>query len=162
MCFHFFYTVQVDTVYQKDFCNSCLFLFFLFLRWNSENKKNIFCTSEASLCFTQKNNFCIINKTNLVRFYSLHANYFFEQKRDLFIYFKNIFHHVTLKNIFRILNNYVYFQDIVVRNEPFRSSSIIFRSTHRRYPIQKSALKYFATFTVKNLWWSLFFNKIVD
>ena len=27
MCFHFFYTVQVDTVYQKVLFNSCLFLF---------------------------------------------------------------------------------------------------------------------------------------
>ena len=26
MCFHFLYTVQVDTVYQKVLYNSCLFL----------------------------------------------------------------------------------------------------------------------------------------
>ena len=26
MCFHFFYTVQVDTIYQKVLYNSCLFL----------------------------------------------------------------------------------------------------------------------------------------
>ena len=27
MCFYFFYTVQVDTTYQKLLYNSCLFLF---------------------------------------------------------------------------------------------------------------------------------------
>ena len=27
MCFHFFYTVKVDTIYQKVLYNSCLFLF---------------------------------------------------------------------------------------------------------------------------------------
>ena len=40
---------------------------------------------------------------------------------NLFIYFKTIFYHVTLENIFRILNNSVYFQNIVVCNEPFRA-----------------------------------------
>ena len=33
-------------------------------------------------------------------------------------HFKKIFYHVTLENIFKILNNSVYFQNIVVRNEP--------------------------------------------
>ena len=30
----------------------------------------------------------------------------------------NIFHHVALENIFRILNNSVYFQNIIVCNKP--------------------------------------------
>ena len=32
---------------------------------------------------------------------------------------KNIFYHVALENIFKILNNSVHFQNIVVYNEPF-------------------------------------------
>ena len=37
-----------------------------------------------------------------------------------FLYFKNIFYPVTLENIFKKLNNSVYFQNIVLCNEPFR------------------------------------------
>ena len=37
-----------------------------------------------------------------------------------FIHFKNIFYHVTFENIFRILNNSAYFQNIVVLNEPLK------------------------------------------
>ena len=36
------------------------------------------------------------------------------------MYFKNIFYHVTLKNVFRILNYSVYFQNIIVCNETLR------------------------------------------
>ena len=36
------------------------------------------------------------------------------------MYAENIFYHDTLQNIFRILNNSVYFQNIVVCNEPLR------------------------------------------
>ena len=46
-------------------------------------------------------------------------------KSNLFIFFKNIFYHVTLENIFRILNNSVYFQNIVVCNEPLKASIFI-------------------------------------
>ena len=60
-----------------------------------------------------------MNKIKLDLFYSLYKNYFFEYKCDLFIYFKNIFYHFTLQNIFRILNNSVYFHNIVACNEPF-------------------------------------------
>ena len=83
-------------------------------------QRNIFCTGKALLCFTQKNNVCIINEIKLVWFYSLYRNYLFEWKCDIFMYFKNIFYHLTLKNIFKILNDSVYFQNIVVCNEPFR------------------------------------------
>ena len=51
------------TLYQKVLYNSC---FFLFLRNTIQKQKNIFCTSEASLCFTQKKNFCRMNKIKLV------------------------------------------------------------------------------------------------
>ena len=51
----FFFTVHesvhVDTVYQKVLYNSC---FFLFLRYLIQKTEEIFCTNEASLCFTQK------------------------------------------------------------------------------------------------------------
>ena len=51
---------------------------FCFYVMEFRKQKNIFCTSEASLCFTQKNNFCIMNKIKLVWFYSLYRNFFFE------------------------------------------------------------------------------------
>ena len=51
---------------------------------------------------------CIMNKVKLVWLYSLYRNCFLEQKRDLYMY---------SKNIFRILNNSVYFQNISVCNE---------------------------------------------
>ena len=63
MCLHFFYTVQVDTVYQKFFTAHTCFCFYVM---EFRKQKNIFCISEASLCFTQKNNFCIMNKIKLV------------------------------------------------------------------------------------------------
>ena len=59
-----------------------------------------------------------MNKIKLVWFYLLYRNYFFEWKSDIFMYFKNTFYHVILENIFRILNNSVYFQNIVVFNDP--------------------------------------------
>ena len=114
-CFSIFYILYtVDTVYQNVLCNTgCLYIMEL------KKQKNILCTREASLCLTQKNNFCIMNKIKLVWFYSIYKNYFFELKYDLFVYFKNIFYYVTLENIFRILNNYVCFQNTVICNEPF-------------------------------------------
>ena len=42
----------------------------------------------------------------------------FLSKNVIFLCIKNIFYHITLENIFRILNNSVYFQNIVVYNEP--------------------------------------------
>ena len=45
MCFYFFFTVQVDTVYQNVLCNSYLFLFYIM---EFRKQKNIFYTSEAS------------------------------------------------------------------------------------------------------------------
>ena len=60
------------TLYQKGLYKS---RFFLFLRHTIQKQKNIFCTSEASLCFTQKKNFCRMNKIKLVWFYSLYRNY---------------------------------------------------------------------------------------
>ena len=42
------------------------------------------------------------------------------------MYFKNIFYHVALENNFRILNNSVYFQNIVVCNEPFKLKTLIY------------------------------------
>ena len=80
-------------------------------------QKNILYTREASLCFTQKNNFCI-NQTRFILFIMLKL--FFEYKCDLFIYFKNIFYHVTLENIFRILSNSLYFRISLSVTSPFR------------------------------------------
>ena len=63
MYFQIYYTVKVDTVYEKVLNNSYLLLFYVM---EFRRQINIFCTSEASLCFTQKNNFCIMNKIKLV------------------------------------------------------------------------------------------------
>ena len=60
---------------KKFFTTHASFCFYVM---QFRKQKNIFCTSEASLCFTQKNNFCIMNKIKLVWFYSLYINYFFE------------------------------------------------------------------------------------
>ena len=97
----------------------------VFTSWNLKKQNNIFCTSEVSLCFTQKNNFCLLSKIKLVWFYSLNRFFFFLSKIAIFsLHFKNIFYHVTLENIFRMLNNSVYFQNIVVCNELLTSSYI--------------------------------------
>ena len=95
--------------------HACVCFYVMELR----KQRNIFCTSEPSPWFTQKNNFCIMNKIKLVWFYSLYINYFLN-KNTIFLCFKNIFYPVTLENISRILNNSVYFQNIVVCNEPFK------------------------------------------
>ena len=63
MYFQIYYTVKVDTVYEKVLNNSYLLLFYVM---EFRRQINIFCTSEALLCFTQKNNFCIMNKIKLV------------------------------------------------------------------------------------------------
>ena len=67
---------------------------FCFYVMEYRKQNNIFCTSE-SLCL----------------------------KMCSFTYFKNIFYHVTLENVLRILCNSVYFQNIVVCNEPLTNLS---------------------------------------
>ena len=62
-----------------------------------QKKKSIFCTSEALLCFTQKNNFCIMNKIKLVWFYSLYRNYFFSKNVIFLHILKIIFTMLRLK-----------------------------------------------------------------
>ena len=120
-----------------------LMLASVFTLWNSENQRTysvrlplrekypntelflVLYFPQCSLWFTQKNNFCMINKIKLVWFYSLYRNYFFESKCVLL----NIFHHVTLENISRMLNNFVYFQNIVVYNEALKTFTRNFQNT---------------------------------
>ena len=79
-----------------------------------KTQKNIFCTSEASLCFTQK----IISVFDFIHYTEI----IFLSKNVIFLYILKIFfYHITLKNIFRILNNSVYFQNIVACNEPLKN-----------------------------------------
>ena len=106
MCFFFFilckWTLLIETFFPSHAC-CCFYVMKL------RKQKNIFCTNEASLCFTQKNNFCIMNKI------------IFLSKNVILLYISKIFfYHVTLENIFRILNNSAYFQNIVVCKEPFQ------------------------------------------
>ena len=74
----------MDTVYQKLFTTHAFFCFYVM---QFRKQKNISSTSEASLSFTQKNNFCIMNKIKLVLFYSLYRNYFFLSKNVILLYF---------------------------------------------------------------------------
>ena len=71
---------------------------FCFCVMEFRKQKNIFCISESSLCFAQKNNFCITNKIKLVWFYSLYRNNFFEQKC------KNVTFSYILKIFFTMLH----------------------------------------------------------
>ena len=104
--FPLFPNVHVDTLYQKVLYNSCLFLF---LRHGIQKVK------EHILL---KWGFIVFDWFYCAWFYSLYRNYFFEWKCDLFIYFRNIFYHVTLENIFRILYNSLYFENILCVTNP--------------------------------------------
>ena len=90
----------------------------VFTSRNSENKRTNSAQVRLHCVLLKKNSFCIMNKIKLVWFYSWCRNYFLS-KNVIFSYILKIFfYHVTLENIFRILNNFVYFQNIVVCNEP--------------------------------------------
>ena len=86
-CFHFFYTVQVDTVYQKVFDNSYLFCL---LRYGIQKTKEHVLHKWGFIVFKSKNNFCTTNKIKLVWFYSLYTNYFLS-KNMLFLYILKMF-----------------------------------------------------------------------
>ena len=76
MCFHFFCTVRVDTVYQKVYYNSCLLLF---LRHGiQKTKENFLHKSGFILIYSKKKKkkICIMNKIKLVWFYSLYRFFF--------------------------------------------------------------------------------------
>ena len=51
MCFHFFHDIQMATVNENFFTTDVCFCFYVM---EFRKQKNIFCTSEDSLCFTQK------------------------------------------------------------------------------------------------------------
>ena len=51
---------------------------------------------------------------------------------------------------------------IPLKLEFLRNFSTIFRSDHRRCSIHKALVKNAVIFTEKQLWWSLFFNKVAD
>ena len=78
-CFHFIYVVHsVDTGgklnVHKTFIRRPGFIKMLFTThagfcfyvMEFKKQKNMFYTSEVSLCFTQKYNFCIMNKLKLI------------------------------------------------------------------------------------------------
>ena len=82
----------------------------------------------------------------------VYRNYFLSKNKIMFLYFKNIFYHVTLENIFKILNNSVYFQNIAVCNEPLRPATLFKKETLVQvfswefYVISKN------TFITEHLW----------
>ena len=85
--FPLFYTVQVDTVYQKVFDNSYLFCL---LRYGIQKTKEHVLHKWGFIVFKSKNNFCTTNKIKLVWFYSLYTNYFLS-KNMLFLYILKMF-----------------------------------------------------------------------
>ena len=87
MCFHFLPNVHVDTICQKFFTTRACFCFYVM---EFKKQKNVFCTSEALLCFTQKNNSCIMNKTNWFDFIHYTEIICFS-KNVIFLYFLKIF-----------------------------------------------------------------------
>ena len=82
----------------------------------------------------------------------VYRNYFLSKNKIIFLYFKNIFYHVTLENIFKVLNNSVYFQNIAVYNEPLRPATLLKKETLVQvfswefYVISKN------TFITEHLW----------
>ena len=102
--------------YQKVPYNSCLFLFF---RHEIQKREEHI----LHIVLYSKNNFSIMNKIKLFIHYT--EIIFFWVKMYLFMYFKNISYHVTLENVFRILDNSVYFQSIVVCKEPLKLRTIV-------------------------------------
>ena len=96
MCFHFFYTVQVDRHYLSE-SSLQLMLVSVFTSWDSEIKRTYSAQVGLYCVLLKKNNFCIMNKIKLVWFYSLHRNYFSEKNCNLFIYFKICFTMLHLK-----------------------------------------------------------------
>ena len=62
MCFHFSYTKRVDTVYQKVLYTQLVPVFML----RSLKNKKAYSEQVRLHCFTQKRNFCIMNKIKLV------------------------------------------------------------------------------------------------
>ena len=118
MCFHLFlYSIQVDAVYQKILYNSC---FLLFLRHVIQKTKEHILHKWGFIMFYSKKIISVLwIKSNWFDFIH-YTEIIFLSKNVIFSYFKNIFYHVTLENIFEILNN---FQNIMVCNEPLISSS---------------------------------------
>ena len=64
------------------------------------------------------------------------------------------------KNFIQIFLMLKFKQEFLI-NLSYRNSSITFRSSHRRYSIQKAVLKIFLIFTWEQLWW-VSFNKVAD
>ena len=77
-----------------------LMLVFVFASWNSENKRT--CSAQVRL-------YCVSLK-KIISVQCIKSNWFG-------LKFSKYFCHVILENIFRIFNNSVYFQNIVVCNE---------------------------------------------
>ena len=95
---------------------------FCFYVMEFRKQKNIFCTSEASLWFTQKNNFCIMNnQTGIIKlaWFIHYSEINFLSINIIFLYILKIFFTMVHLRIF--LEYWINFQNIVVCNEPLRS-----------------------------------------
>ena len=131
MCFRFIYTVQLDTAYQKVLYNSYLPLF---LRHGIKKIKDHVCTSEAWLRFTQKNNFCIMNKIKLAEtiFLSKNVNILYILKNFFtMLHLQMFLKYWIILYIFRIslcimtpYNNVFMIKIFLRENKTFRHSKI--------------------------------------
>ena len=98
-------------IYQKVLYDSCLFLF---LRYGIQETKEHILHKCGFIVFYSKKIISVSNQFDFIHYTEI----IFLSKNVIFLYLKNIFYHVTLENSFIILNNSVYFQNIVVCNEP--------------------------------------------
>ena len=104
---------------KKFFTTYACFCFYVM---EFRKQKNIFCTSEASLWFTQKNNFCIMNnQTGIIKlaWFIHYSEINFLSINIIFLYILKIFFTMVHLRIF--LEYWINFQNIVVCNEPLRS-----------------------------------------
>ena len=86
--FHFFMLYKWTLFIKKFFTTDDCFGFYIV---EFRKQKSIFCTSEASLCFTQKNNLCIMNKSNWLEFI-LYRQIIFLSKNIFYIYIYRSFY----------------------------------------------------------------------
>ena len=107
--------------------------------WKKISEKPLAAIPILLFCLNKNQNyvfplFCILYKWTLFikKLFTTHASFWvkmwsFIYFKNIFLYFKNIFYYFTLENIFKILNNSVYFQNIVALIQSTSISVIILR-----------------------------------
>ena len=89
MCFHFFMLYKWTLFIKKFFTTHDCFGFYII---EFRKRKSIFCTSEVSLCFTQKCNLYIMNKSNWLECIQVYRQIIFLSKNIFYIYIYRSFY----------------------------------------------------------------------